>query len=217
MISGTDFLNPFIKLGNSIIEILPGIIAAIIIIIVGYLIGHLIGHAIKILLEKLGLDKRLEKAELSKAMGKFKISAVLGEIVKWYIFIVFLQAGAEILDLGGLSIILNEFVMWMPDLIAAVIIIFAGLIIAHGVYIKLIKNSNIIWTKQIAGILRITIIIVTVIIALGQIGIDVSFIQDLFLILAAAVGVGLALAIGLSFGLGSKEQASEILKKMKKK
>jgi hypothetical protein len=204
-------------LGNSFVEILPGVIVAIIILIVGYGIGYLIGHAIKLLLEKIGVDKRLEKTKVLKSIGKFKLSALVGEIVKWYIFIVFLQAGSDVLKLGALSSILNSFVLWLPNLIAAIIILFAGLLLAQGLYHKVKETSDIRGTLSLGNVLRTAIIIIAVVIALDQIGIEISFLKDLILVLVAAIGVGLALAIGISFGLGGREEAAEYIKKMKKK
>ncbi|MDD5178247.1 MAG: hypothetical protein PHT54_03140 [Candidatus Nanoarchaeia archaeon] len=217
LISGSELLNPLIELGNSFVEILPGVIVAIIILMVGYGIGYLIGHAIRLLLEKIGLDKKLEKTKVLKSIGKFKLSALVGEIVKWYIFIVFLQAGSDVLKLGALSSILNSFVLWLPNLLAAIIILFAGLLLAQVLYHKVKETSDIRGTLSLGNVLRTAIIIIAVVIALDQIGIEISFLKDLILVLVAAIGVGLALAIGISFGLGGKEEAAEYIKKMKKK
>ncbi|MDD5331586.1 MAG: hypothetical protein PHE43_02065 [Candidatus Nanoarchaeia archaeon] len=217
MISGSELLNPFLELWNGFVGVFPGIILALIILLIGYLIAYLIGYGIKLLLVKIGVDKRVEKAEIYKAIGKFKLSSVVGEIVKWYIFIIFLQAGADVLDLGGLSLILNQFVFWLPNLVAAVIILFIGLIVAQVVNQKIVENSDIKGTASLGNILKIVIIAIAVILALNQIGVDVSLLETILIVLVAAAGFGIALAIGLSFGLGSKEEAKEYLKKIKRR
>jgi len=51
-----------------------------------------------------------------------------------------------------------------------------------------------------------------ILVALRQIGIDVTLIEQTFLILLA----GAALALGLAFGLGSRKEVENLMKSMKK-
>ena len=54
--TGSLILNPLISLWNGFVGVLPGIIAAIIVLIIGYFVALGVGHAVKVLLEKAGLD-----------------------------------------------------------------------------------------------------------------------------------------------------------------
>ena len=101
--TGSLILNPLIEVWNGFVTILPGIIAAIILIIIGYFVALGIGHLVRMLLEKAGLDKYLEKSKFSKAVGHFNLSKILGEITKWYIFLIFLVAATDerVLHLGA--------------------------------------------------------------------------------------------------------------------
>ncbi len=211
LIGAENLLNPLINLWNGFVNILPGLVAAIIILIIGYLIAFIIGHAIKLVLQKLGLDKRLAKAKVSKAIGYTHMSSVIGEIVKWYIFVIFIQAAVDVLSLGTLSTILNEFAMWLPNVIAAVIVVLFGLIFAHYVSIKIEEHSKVKGIKTLSKGLKAVIIFIIAVIALEQIGVDVSILKNGFLLLIA----GVALAIGLAFGLGAKKHAGEAMKKLK--
>src|SRR3989338_1588317 len=94
--TGSLILNPLISLWNSFVGILPGIIAAVIVLIIGYFVALGVGHAVKVLLEKAGLDSYLERSKFSKEVGHFHLSRILGEIVKWYIFLIFIQAGVDL-------------------------------------------------------------------------------------------------------------------------
>lgn len=216
VITGTEFLNPLISLWNSIVLMLPGLIAGIIIAVVGYLVAYIIGHAIKLILAKTGLDKKIEQAKVSKAIGYIKVSSLLGELTKWYIFIIFLQQAVDVLDLGTLSDVLSRFVLWMPNLIVALVITSFGLLLAQLVKVKLEEHAKTALAKTASNILMIVIAVITIIIALDQIGIEVSLLENLVLVVVGALAVGIALAVGLSFGLGNKKEANEMLRNIRK-
>ena len=105
--TGNLILDPLYTLWISFIGILPGIIAALLILILGYSVAFLIGHVIKVALEKVGLNRHIQKAHLSKSVGHTNVPGLVGELTKWFIFIIFLQVAAEVLNLGSLSGILN--------------------------------------------------------------------------------------------------------------
>jgi len=208
--------NPLVNLWVSFVELLPSLIAAIIVLIVGYVIAYVLGHTLKVLLWKIGTDKQIEKAKLSKAIGKIRLSSIMGEITKWYIFIIFLQAAVDLVNLGTLSLLLNELVMWLPNVIAGALVIIFGLYMAHFITIKVREHSEIKGGKTLAAILNIVIIFIVVTIALEQIGMNVAILTNMFLIMLSALALGIALAIGLSFGLGTQKNASKSLEKIKK-
>lgn len=208
--------NPIINLWGSFVDLLPGLIAAIIIITIGYVVAYIIGHAIRILLQKVGLDKQIAKARLTQAVGNMRISALLGEVTKWYIFIIFLQSGVDLLRLGTLSDLLSNFVAWLPNVIAAILVMVFGLIIAQFVAMKIREHTEIKGVKMTSNAAKVLIIFIAAVIALEQIGIDVSILSDAFLILLGGLVLGVALAIGLSFGLGTKGSAMKAWNKIRK-
>ncbi len=208
--------NPLISLWLSFVQLLPNLIAAIVILIIGYVVAYILGHAVKVLLFKLGLDSQIEKARLSKAIGKIKLSSILGEITKWYVFIVFLQSAVDLVNLGALSILLQEFVMWIPNVIAAALVIIFGLFLAHFVTMKIREHTDIKGGKTLTGILNTVITFIVIVIALEQIGINVSILSNTFMILLGGLALGSAIAIGLSFGLGTQRDAGKALEKIKK-
>lgn len=211
-----ELLNPLVNLWNGFVVVFPGIVAALVILIIGYLIALIVGHVVKVLLRKAGLDRVLQKVSLPKAIGKFKLSSLLGVLTKWYIFIIFIQAAVDAVNLGALSIMLNRFVLWLPQLIVAILAVFAGLFIAHYVSHLVEGHSPMKGTKFMSSLLKVVIIFIAVVIALQQIGIEVSILQNAFLILLASLGLGVAVAIGLAFGLGLKGRAAMYLDKLKK-
>lgn len=214
--TATEILNPLVALWNSFVEIVPGLVAALVILLIGYILGLLIGHAVRVVLEKAGLDKWLVKASLDKAIGHIRMSSLLGLVVKWYILIIFLQAAVDAVNLGTLSVVLNEFVLWLPHLIVSLIVVLAGIFIAHYTANIIEKHTEMKGAKFMSTLFKVLIVFISVLIALQQIGIEVSILEQLLLIAAGALGLGIALAIGLSFGLGMQKNAPNMWNAIKK-
>lgn len=213
--TGTMILSPLVQLWNSFVAIVPGIVAAIIILIIGYFIGLGVGHGVRILVQKTKVDERLQKADMAKTTGHLRLSALLGEIAKWYIFIIFLQAAVDILNLGTLSNVLDKFVMWLPNVIVAVLVIIFGIAISHYIGMKTEQHTEVKGTKLLSKILKGVIIIMIIVVALNQIGVDVSIIENTFLILIGGLALGLAIALGLGVGNALKPESKEIVESIK--
>lgn len=214
----TDILNlvnairsPFEVLWN-VLNFFPDFISVVLILAVGYIFGVLLGHVLMLILDKIGLDKKVEKSELSKAIGKTHLSSVFCEILKWYVFIVFMGAAVERFDLGILSDTLNNLVIWLPNLIFAVVIVMFGMIFAHYVEIKINETSKVKGMYAISRILKWIIIFMIVLVALKQIGLDVAIVENAFLLVLGALSVGIALALGISLGFGLRKDGERWVK-----
>lgn len=215
--TGTAVLDPLYTLWLSFKTILPGLIAAIIVLIIGYFIALIIGHVVKLILEKIGLDAKLRKAKLVKNIGHTHWPNVFGEITKWYIFIIFLQVAVDLLALGTLTSLLDRFVRWLPNVIAAILIFLVGLVVAQFVEIKVSEHTQMRGMKMAGSLLKTVVLILVVVLGLKQIGVEVSLIENLILIIIAALAIGLALALGIGLGLGLKGDAARWLVDFKRK
>jgi hypothetical protein len=209
---GTATVNPLAHIWNNIVSYLPGFIEAIIVILVGYLISLIIGNLIKHILVKLKLDLWVKNKNLSKALLNIKLSNLTGQLVKWGIFISFLVPAANLIRLPELSNLINSFAMWIPNLILAVIILCIGVILAtlvsRTIYNKYHKGSQLI-----SDIIRVLIIIVFLDIALNQIGVQLGFVESVFLIIIGAILLVAAIVIGIAFGKALKKPAEELVSK----
>jgi len=192
--------NPLEVLWYRIVQLIPGLLAAIILLIIGYILGLALGHLLTLILEKIGIDKHASKANLIKQIGHTHFGSIIGEILKWWVFIIFLQAAVALVDLGSLSDVLNRFVLWLPNLIVAIVVILFALIFAHYIEIKIVENTKVKGAGLSAGIFKWAIIIMAVIIALNQIGINIAVLEYTYLIAVASVGLGVALALGIGIG-----------------
>ncbi|MBI2148466.1 hypothetical protein HYU23_02205 [Candidatus Woesearchaeota archaeon] len=214
--TGNLFLQPLFRLWQDFISIFPSIVVALLLLILGYFIGWAIGHAVKWLLDKAGLDNIVKKSGMTKEFGHTHIPNLLGELVKWFVFIIFLQVAVDVLNLNTLSNLLNDFVRWLPNVLFAIIVFFAGIGLAHYIGMKIREHTKMRGMLIAAGIVKVVILYLVLVIALHQIGIDVSILENAFLILLGALGLGFALAMGIGLGLGLRDHASDFVDKIKK-
>ncbi|MBI2667396.1 hypothetical protein HYX17_01340 [Candidatus Woesearchaeota archaeon] len=210
--AGESLVNPLLNLWFRFVDVIPGLVFAIIILIIGYILAYVLGHAVKVILQRVGLDRQVAKARLTKVVGNLNISSVLGETVKWLIFVLFLSEAANQLSLGALSDVLIRFANWLPQVIFAVLVILFGLMFAHYVALKVEEHAKFKGVRFASIILKAVITFFVVIIALEQIGINVTIITSSFLVILA----GISLAVGLSFGLGAKKEAGELVRNVRK-
>ncbi len=216
--TGGALVNPVLTIGETILNALPGFIGAIIVILVGYVIGWLLGLGTTKLLAKLGLDKHMKKVGLAKGIGHTELSAIIGAVVKWYVFLVFLGEAVSLVNLGVISSLLIALVGWLPSAIVGVIVVIFGLIAAQYVGDRML-TAKIGGIKILTAIVRVVIIFFAIVIALNQTGLDVSIMENTFLLLVGGVALAFALAFGIGLGLGLKNEAegfvSGFLKKNK--
>jgi hypothetical protein len=206
-------LNPMETLWNSAVMALPGLLAAIIILIVGYIVALLVGLGVKNLVRLSRLDNWMVRHDKEKAIGGLKLSSVSGQLVKWWVFVIFLIPAASVIEFSNLSLILTTFALWFPNLILAVIITLVGLVLAHT-FAEIVGKA-----KKLKGIggAKLAVYVATLVIfldvALRQIGVNIIFAEAVILVIL--LGVMMAVAIG--FGLGLKPHAQDIIKNWRRK
>ena len=118
--------------------------------------------------------------------------------------------------LGQLSDLLRTFVLWLPNVIIAIVVFLFGLAVANYVKMKTEEHSRQKGTKAAGSILKVVIIIMVIIVALKQIGVDVSILESTFLLIVGALAVGIALALGIGMGLGLRKESENMVQQIKK-
>ena len=205
----------FVSLSNTLntfLSAIPQVLGALIIIIIGWLIAGAVARLVTELLRRAGAD-RLMATHGSSVYGQrsaqFKPSTIVGEIVKWIIRFVFLVAAANVLGMTQVSQLLNQVLLWIPNLLVAAVILLVAPVIARFVRggIEVGAGQMGFSNAPLLGrVAEIAIVAFAVVVAINQIGIAANLVNTLFIGLVAAI----ALAFGLAFGLGGREVAAQI-------
>ena len=118
------------------------ILAAIAILIVGWIIALIIASAVKKLLQKLGTDQKLSSATGHRA----NIEAIVSKVVFWVVMIIAVIGALNALNLnsvtGPFSTMVQQFLVFVPQLLAAVAVGFIGWLVANVAKVGLQKLLN---------------------------------------------------------------------------
>ena len=211
-------LNLMVEFYQSLFS--EGIIVAMIILVVGSIFAIELSKVTKKVVEKLRIDKTFDalgvKGFFKKGGIKLSIADLMGWIVKWFIILFALMVAVDFLELPRVSAFLTKVLDYIPNLIGALAILTIGLVIAQAVYEAIngaAKASGIRVYSIAAVIAKWSLIIITFMVILEQIGIQTTILQ----VFAGSLGLMLALAGGLAFGLGGQYQAKELLEEIKGK
>jgi len=212
---GDQILASLFNVWATFVNVLPEIITALLVFIVGLIIAAALGSLTRTILSYAHMDEFTTRSGLADAMKRmdmnFTFSWLIGKIVQWFFIFVFLLAAVDILGWEDVTIFLRDILLYIPNILVAVIILAVGFIV--GNFLDRIVSSGIsasrlpISNADLLGtIAKVSVITFAILAALLQLGIAASLIQILF--------AGLVLAMALAFGLGGKDKAHQILDRL---
>lgn len=193
---------------------IPRIIGFLVILVIGWFISGVLASAVGALLRAVRFNELAQRSGFSgfvQNMGlRTDASGLLANIVKWFVRLIVLVVAFDALGLPAVSEVLQQFLLWIPNLVVAVVVlVIAGL--AANALGNLVRGS----TAQaglgnpdlLATIARVAVWGFGIVIAVNQIGVAQTLVNTLFMGFVGA----LALAAGLAFGLGGRDTAAQIV------
>lgn len=198
------------------IEFLPNILSGIIIVLIGIILGSIVKKLILEVFKVLRIDAYLKKYGVPNAKMDFTWANLLAEIVRWFIIILFLIPAAEVWRLPQITIILNTFLLYIPQVFVAAIMGLVGIVLSRLAYDVILASTRDLspdGSRAIASIARWAIIIFVLLAVLNQLGVA----QDLVRILFTGFVAMVAIAGGIAFGLGGQDTARSLLEVLRKK
>lgn len=179
------------------------------------MIARLIQAILVRLLRCLGIDRLAERTGISSGLTSIglqnTLSFLLARITYWLILLFFILLALGALGLSDVVLTtLNSFFAFLPRLVTATIIFLVGAFIARiaGDAISAVSlQANVPSGRVLGQAVRYSILLVTLILALEELGVQTTILTTIVLIIVAAVGFGLALA----FGIGNRRLAHSIM------
>lgn len=206
-------------LWNSVLSYVPNVLGAALVFLIGIIIASVLQTVVVKLVELLRVDELFSKLDLRASLEKsgirLHVGKLLGWIVKWFFIIVSLVAATDILGWDQVTDYLREVVLYIPNVIIAVIILLAGILLAtfvRNVVKTAVDAAELASADFLSGIAKWAILLFSFMAALVQLQIAPGLINTLFTGLVAM----LSLAGGLAFGLGGKEHASRALDRLRR-
>ena len=196
---------------------LPRIIVAAIILIVGLFAGRILGKVISKVLDKIGVDEAVDKTAIGDTIKKSGLTTVgfFGALVRWFIYLIFIMATVNVLDIPMFTSLMHQVVLYVPHLILGIAVLVAGLIAADFVMDKLGEQliaKEVEFADTITGVLRAIFYMVVIVFALDQLLIETTIIYTFLVPLAWGIAAGIAIAMGIALGWGLKDVAADYVK-----
>ncbi len=211
--AGEAVLQGFAGALATFFAFLPRLLGAIIIGIIGLIVGRVVGGVVTKLLRTVGFDRIADRAEITPFLRNAGVTmdaaALVGGIAKWFIYIIFLQVGANTLGFDQLTVILNQILGFLPRIVVALVILLIGALVGNilssvvrgSVATTRLGNANVL-----ANVARYGVIAFAVVAALSQLDIAPAIVNTLW---TALIG-GTVAALALAFGLGMRDAAGSI-------
>lgn len=196
----------------------PNLIAALVVLIIGLIVAAGLGALVEKIFEAIRLDLFLDKLGVKpyfeRAGMRLRASYFLGRLVYWFVVIAFLLAASDSLGLYALSGFLTSVLGYLPNVIAAVLIMLAAVVLgglARRVVTASVMGARLHAAQFLGSLTWWAIVVFGLLAALTQLNIAAEIIQS---IVTGFIAM-LALAGGLAFGLGGKGYAEHLVNKLK--
>ena len=188
------------------------LVTAVILLVVGTLLAILLRIvAVRVLraIER-GIPGRSFRTSFAGIGREREVPELVGAILFWAVLLFFIAFAADALGLPLLSAAVATLARLVPRVLAAALIIIIGLVIgnfARGAVTAAAAAAGTTVAPALGQILRLAIVIAAVLIAVAELGVDITLITAIFSVAVAALLGGFAIA----FGLGARTAISNII------
>lgn len=205
-------------------QFLINMLLVVIILIIGWIISNLIKTVVTKVLRALKVDEISDRIELDNLLAKggikYSFSELLGIIIYWLAILITVVVAINAIGLTMAAELLNKFILYVPNVIAAIFILILGMfmaVILKNIVQTAAVNAGISQVNILTKVVEVLVIVFAIAIALEQLNIGAKVIQLLIGIVLGSIG----LAGALAFGLGCKDIAAkytaELIEKLKTK
>jgi len=211
---GQTFMESLTSSLTIVLNAIPRILGFLLIVAIGWFVAGLIAKGVTALLRAIRFDDILRKSGVGNFMRRMGSGAdpaeIVAGIVKWIVRIIVLLVAFDTLGLPAVSDVLRQLLLWLPNLIVALVILFIAGILANALADVLRASTSDAGFRNpelLANIARTAVWAFGLVVAVNQLGIAQALINTLFMGFVGA----LALAAGLAFGLGGRDRAARLL------
>lgn len=190
---------------GKVLDLLPQAVLAALTVIAGIIAASLVYFICMRVLGIFAVDKIAAKTPLNRLLQRIGIHKTVSQIIAlllfWTTVLFTLVFASELLDLPQVSRVLSIVTRFIPQLIAALLLLVAGMILARFLQTlarQAIAHLEIGYDRFVGQVVYIIILVFAVIAASEQLGFDLSFLTTNVLLAIFAIllilGIGLVIA-----------------------
>ena len=197
--------NTYRELVQAAAAFVPDLVGAALLLLLGWLIAI----ALRALILRLGtgIDRMFhamrDRLGQTHVQLRWPISRILAHTVYGLVFVFFLAAVSRLLALPGLADLFSWLLLYLPLLLVWAAVLFAVYLatgLASSVVTRAARSSGLSSAGLLGRLTRGFILLFVAIIALGQLGIDVTLLINVVTIAAALLFGAAAVAFGIGAG-----------------
>lgn len=210
------FLSSFNAVIAQLADVMPRLLVALVLFFIGWLVAKVVRSAVKRVLQLAHFDRLAEKTGVEEFLkhGEIRITfaGVISEVSYWLVLFIVLATVSNSLGLTTVANLFNRVILYLPNIIVAVLIIIFGTLLArffNRLTFAWLSNLGVGGALTLSTITEYAIQIFAVFVALEQLGIGTQMLTTAFAILFGAV----CLALALAFGLGGRDWAADVIQR----
>jgi hypothetical protein len=183
----------------------PGSLAAALVLLVGVVAAIALRALVRRLVTRLTglLPGRAREKALGEVVGRRDTAKIAGRVVFWLTIVLVLIAAMETLGLPVVTAWPEEVAAYVPRGVAAILVVLVGIVVGrltrNGIS-RAVPETVALGAARLGHLVEIGIIGAAGLIAVEQLGIDITFLTTLVLLVVGALVAGAALAFGLGGG-----------------
>lgn len=219
---GGSIVDAFNDFGAQVINALPNIVAALILLGIGYLVGRTAAIVINKVTSKMNIDEYWSRTSIGQATASsgWHLSRLLSTAVKWFIYLFFIAAAVNVLQFQQVSQAINQVWLWIPNVIAFIVILAVGSLIVDFVGRWLqseLPRRGIVGGKTIGLATTGILYAIVLTVAVTQLGIGETILNSVItalvwgVVIAVAAGFGVGLAYGLKDAIPAMIRGSTVI------
>jgi mechanosensitive ion channel-like protein len=203
------------NLVHMIADFLPRFVVMLTIILAGLLIAFVLKIVLRSILHLTKLDRISEEAGASHVLRKAampSMSEFLSRSLFWITLLGFILLGIGVLQIPELQEQISRLFQLLPQVFVAILILFVGILAANFLSraaLLTAVNAGYRSPRLWSGMVRFVIWILTISMALEQVGLARQTVVAAFSIVFGAV----MLALAIAFGLGGRDLARQALER----
>jgi len=185
---------------------LPRILVTLTIFVIGWLLAFVFGFLTRKVLGWLHLNALADRSGAGEVLKNAELppaDRVAGRLVFWLVFLGFLLSGLDALGFKGVEGLVARFLHFVPNLLVAVVIVVVGFVASNFLWRATLLaafNARLPSARLLGNAVRVLVMILSVAMALEQIGVAKAGVLTAFAITFGAVMLGLAIAFGIGGG-----------------
>jgi hypothetical protein len=201
------------RLRYQVTTYLPSLLAALIILVCAYVTAVIARWVLNRIFKGIAADRFLRRSGLAfliDSSGRLRATRLVSQTAYWLILLTGFLTGLSVFNTDLTSQMIHTFVLLLPKLAVAGIILVAGFWLGHY-----LGRSTLVWAvnenmphpRRIASAVRVVILFVAVVAAADQLDFARSVFLAAFIILLG----GSALAVSLALGLAGRDAAKRYM------